>query len=224
MAINNLNLEEQEQVDALKHFWSRFGNAITALLLLILLAVGGWNGYRFWQNRQAAQASAMFDEVERAVASSELELAQRAFGDMKERFASSSYAPQAGLLVARLAVDSGKDEGPALATAALQWVVDHASDEGYRAIAALRLSALLIDAKQYEQAEKLLLTAKADAFVALVNDRLGDVYAFQGKPDLAKAAYLKAFAGMEAASEYRRLIKIKLNAMGVEPPEAVGVS
>ena len=103
-------------------------------------------------------------------------------------------------------------------------MVDHASDEGYRAIAALRLSALLIDAKQYEQAEKLLLTAKADAFVALVQDRLGDVYALQGKTDLAKAAYLKAFAGMEAASEYRRLIKIKLNAMGVEPPEAVGVS
>lgn len=224
MAINNLNLEEQEQVDALKHFWSRFGNAITALLLLILLAVGGWNGYRFWQNRQAAQASAMFDEVERAVAASELELAQRAFNDMKERFPSTSYAPQAGLLVARLAVDAGKDDGPALASSALQWVVDHASDEGYRAIAALRLSALMMDAKQYEAAEKLLQTVQADAFAALVQDRLGDVYVLQSKADQAKAAYLKAFAGMDAASEYRRLIKIKLNAMGVEPPEAVGVS
>lgn len=218
----NLNLEEQDQLDALKHFWSRFGNAISAVLLLVVLALAGWNGYRFWQARQAAQASAMFDEVERAAGASDLVLAQRAFDDMKQRYASTSYAPQAGLLVAKLAIDGGKGDGAAAASAALQWVTDNATDEGYRAVAALRLAALMVEAQQFEQAQKVLETVRAVAFEGLAQDRLGDLYALQNKPAEAKAAYLKAFSALDADSEYRRLIKIKLNALGVEPPAPAG--
>jgi predicted negative regulator of RcsB-dependent stress response len=218
----NLNLEEQDQLDALKHFWSRFGGAISTVLLLVVLLLAGWNGYRYWQARQASQASAMFDEVERAAGASDLVLAQRAFDDMKQRYASTSYAPQAGLLVAKLAIDGGKDDAAATASAALQWVADNASDEGYRAVAALRLSALMLEAKQYEQAQKTLESVRAEAFVGLAQDRLGDLYAVQNKQAEAKAAYLKAFSAMDAASEYRRLIKIKLNALGVEPPAPAG--
>ncbi len=218
----NLNLEEQDQLDALKHFWSRFGNAISAVLLLVVLALAGWNGYRYWQARQAAQASAMFDEVERAAGASDLVLAQRAFDDMKQRYASTSYAPQAGLLVAKLAIDSGKDDAAATATAALKWVADNASDDGYRAVAALRLAALMVEVQQYEQAQKVLASVRADAFVGLAQDRLGDIYVLQHKPAEAKAAYLQAFSAMDADSEYRRLIKIKLNALGVEPPAPAG--
>ncbi len=218
----NLNLEEQDQLDALKHFWSRFGGVISAVLLVVLLALAGWNGYRYWQARQAAQASAMFDEVERAAGTSDLVLAQRAFDDMKQRYATTSYTPQAGLLVAKLAIEGGKDDAPAVASAALQWVADNASDEGYRSVAALRLAALMVDAQRYEDAKKVLEAVRADAFLGLAQDRLGDLYAMQNQQAEAKAAYLKAFSSMEAASEYRRLVKVKLNALGVEPPGAPG--
>lgn len=218
----NLNLEEQDQLDELKHFWSRFGGVISAVLLVVLLALAGWNGYRYWQARQAAQASAMFDEVERAAGTSDLVLAQRAFDDMKQRYATTSYTPQAGLLVAKLAIEGGKDDAPAVASAALQWVADNASDEGYRSVAALRLAALMVDAQRYEDAKKVLESVRADAFLGLAQDRLGDLYAMQNQQAEAKAAYLKAFSSMEAASEYRRLVKVKLNALGVEPPGAPG--
>ena len=218
----NLNLEEQDQLDALKHFWSRVGAAISTALTVVLLSLAAWNGYGYWQGRQAAQAAAMFDEVERAAGAADLVLAQRAFDDMKQRYASTSYAPQAGLLVAKLAIDGGKDDAPAAAIAALQWVVDNASDDGYRAVAALRLSALMMEGKQYDLAQKTLEAVRAEAFVGLAQDRLGDLYALQNKQADAKAAYLKAFSSLDAASEYRRLIKIKLNALGVEPPAPAG--
>jgi len=218
----NLNLEEQDQLDALKHFWSRFGAAISTALTVVLLSLAAWNGYGYWQGRQAAQAAAMFDEVERAAGAADLVLAQRAFDDMKQRYASTSYAPQAGLLVAKLAIDGGKDDASAAAIAALQWVVDNASDDGYRAVAALRLSALMMEAKQYDLAQKTLEAVRAEAFVGLAQDRLGDLYALQNKQADAKAAYLKAFSSLDAASEYRRLIRIKLNALGVEPPAPAG--
>jgi predicted negative regulator of RcsB-dependent stress response len=82
----------------------------------------------------------------------------------------------------------------------------------------------MMEAKQYEQAQKTLEAVRAEAFMGLVQDRLGDLYAVQNKLAEAKAAYLKAFASMDAESEYRRLIKIKLNALGVEPPATAGAA
>src|SRR5690606_7924847 len=44
-----LDLEEQEQLEELKHFWSKWGNAITWFLIAVLGTYAGWNGWQFWQ-------------------------------------------------------------------------------------------------------------------------------------------------------------------------------
>ena len=36
MATQHLDLEEQEQLDQLKHFWNRWGNLITSAVLAVL--------------------------------------------------------------------------------------------------------------------------------------------------------------------------------------------
>ncbi len=64
-----LDLEEQEQLDELKHFWKQYGNPITWVLIVVLAGVASWNGWNYWQRTQAAQASVLFDEVERAIQS-----------------------------------------------------------------------------------------------------------------------------------------------------------
>ena len=58
---NHLDLEEQEQLDQLKHFWKQYGNPITWGLIVVLAAFTGWNVYQYWQRNQASQASAMYD-------------------------------------------------------------------------------------------------------------------------------------------------------------------
>ncbi len=63
-----LDLEEQEQLDQIKHFWKQYGNLITWVLIAALGAYAGWNGYQYWQRSQAAQASALYDELERLAA------------------------------------------------------------------------------------------------------------------------------------------------------------
>lgn len=212
---NQLDLEEQEQLDELKHFWKQYGNAITWVLIVALSAFAAWNGYQQWVRSQAAQAAAMYDEVERVVATGDVAMAERAFGDMKDRFARTSYAQQAGLLLAKLAVEKTK---PEVAKAALTWVSEKSSDDGYSAIAKLRLANLLIDAKAFDAALTLLDGSAPAAFIALFADRKGDVYAMQGKPVDAKSEYQKAFAAFDERSEYRRLVEIKLNALGGQVP------
>jgi hypothetical protein len=59
-----LDLEEQEQIDQLKHFWNTWGTLISSAALVIALGLAGWNGYQFWQNRQAGQAAALLDAVD----------------------------------------------------------------------------------------------------------------------------------------------------------------
>ena len=63
---NPLDLQEQEQLDALKAFWKTYGNLVTWLLILVLGAFAAWNGWNWWQRDQALKAGAMFDELERA--------------------------------------------------------------------------------------------------------------------------------------------------------------
>lgn len=211
---NQLDLEEQEQLDQLKHFWKQYGNLITWALIAVLGTFASWNFYQYWQRSQATQASAMYDEVERVVNSTDTAKIDRAFGDMKERFASTTYAQQAGLLVAKRYYSAGQVDA---AKAALSWVADKSSDPGYQALAKLRLAGLLMETKAYDEALKQLGGSFPASFEALVADRKGDILLLQGKKPQAVAEYEKAFRSFEERTEYRRLVEVKLNSLGVDP-------
>jgi predicted negative regulator of RcsB-dependent stress response len=213
----HLDLEEQEQLDQFKHFWQRYGNAITWLLIVVLAGFAGWNGWQYWQRNQAAQASALFDEVDRAAKAGDATRLERAFGDIRDNYAGTLYAQQAGLLAGKTLHDKGNLDA---AKAALGWVADKASDPGYQAMARLRLAGLHFDAKAYDQALAQLPANMPGEFAALAADRRGDILLAQGKKAEALAEYRKAFAGLESRMEYRRMVEVKLNAMGVDPTAA----
>ncbi|WP_295849520.1 tetratricopeptide repeat protein [uncultured Xylophilus sp.] len=213
----HLDLEEQEQLDQLKHFWERWGTLITAVLLVALLALAGWNGYRWWQRSQAAQASILYDEVDRAAQAGDTARVERAFHDIRDKFGRTTYAQQAGLAAAKALYDKNNADG---AQAALGWVADKGTDPGLQAVARLRLAAIHLDAKRYDDALKQLDGTWPTGFAGLAADRRGDVLAAQGKRDDAIAAYRSAWKDTDAASDYRRLVEVKLNALGVDPTAA----
>jgi predicted negative regulator of RcsB-dependent stress response len=169
----HLDLEEQEQLDQLKHFWNTYGTLITWVVLLVAGAFVAWNGWQYFQRNKAAQAAALYDEVERSTQSGDVERIQRVLGDMKERFAGTAYAQQAGLLAAKTLYEKGKVEE---SRAALGWVAQSAVDPGYQAIAKLRLAAELLDGKSYDEALKQLDGNVPKEFEPLVADRKGDIY------------------------------------------------
>ena len=51
-------------------------------------------------------------------------------------------------------------------------------------------------------------------------DRRGDIYLLQGKRTEARDEFSKAFKGLDERSEYRRLVEVKLNSLGVDPKPA----
>lgn len=209
-----LDLEEQEQLDELKHFWKQYGDLITWMLIAVLGAFAAWNGYQYWQRSQAAQAAVMYDEIERAAQSGDSARIDHALADLKDRFGGTTYASQAGLLAARAYYDKGNLEA---SSSALQWVAEKASEEGYQAVAKLRLAGLLLEKKAYGEALQQVSGFFPKDFAALAADRRGDILAAQGKKAEAKAEYEKAYKELDEHAEYRRLVEFKLNALGADP-------
>jgi predicted negative regulator of RcsB-dependent stress response len=217
-----LDLQEQEQLDELKAFWKQHGNLITWVLVIALGAYAGFSGWNWWQREQAVKASAMYDELDRAVQASDADKAGRVFADLKERYPRTSYAQQAGLLAAKLQYDKGQADA---ARASLAWVAEHAAEDEYRTMARLRLAGVLADAKQYDEALKQLDAAKAgQEFAALIADRRGDILLAHGKKEEAKAAYLAAWKAMDPALDYRQVLDAKLTALGAAPEAPQGAA
>ncbi len=213
---SHLDLEEQEQLDELKHFWKRWGDLITWVLIAVLGGYATWMGWQSYSSKQAAQSAALYDTVERAAMGADMALLDRSVADIKDKFASTTYAQQAALLAARVYQDKNRN---ADAKAQLTRVVDKASDEGYQALARLRLASLLIDDKAYDAARQQLSAKTPEAFAPLMADRLGDLAMLQSQPDQAVQHYKNAWKGFEPNAEYRRLVAVKLAALGADPEE-----
>ncbi len=207
----SLDLQEQEQLDELKHFWSKYGNPITWVLIAALAGYAAYTGWQWWQRTQSSKAAVVFDELEKAVTAKDAVKVERVFNDLKEQFGSSAYAEMGGLAAAKAFYDASK---PSQAEAALKWTADNAKDDEYKSMAKLRLSALLMERKANDEALALLASPASAAFEPLYADRRGDVLLAQDKRAEAKLAYQKALDGLDKKITYREIIELKLNALG----------
>ncbi len=217
MATQHLDLDEQEQLATLKHFWDQYGRIVMAVLTVLALSYAGWIAWNTWQAGLEQKSAVRFDEMNRAVALNDISKIDLVFADMKDQFGATSYTSQAALLDARMNYEKGNVNA---AKAALQWLVDSSAEAAYKDVARLRLGGVLIEAKQYDDAIKLLSADISKPFVALAADRIGDAYSLQNKTEEAKSQYLKAYAGLPATDEYRKMIDVKLARMGVTAKDA----
>lgn len=213
----HLDLEEQEQLDQIKHFWSKYGNAITWVLIAVLGSFAAWNGWNWWQRSQSAKASALHAEIERAAQARDTARLDAALADMQSRFKSTAFAGQATLLAAKARFEAGQADQ---ARAALEWLVSNGKDEAYRSIARLRLAGIDLDAGQFDAALRTLEAPFPAAFDAMAADRRGDALLAKGDAAGAKAQFEKAWTGFSAETEYRRLVEVKLASLGVDKSSA----
>jgi gas vesicle protein len=75
---------------------------------------------------------------------------------------------------------------------------------------------VLFESKSYDPALKALEGDWPAEFAALAADRRGDILLAQNKREEAKAAFQQAYKGIDERLEYRRVVEIKLNALGVD--------
>ncbi|MBU3554432.1 tetratricopeptide repeat protein [Polynucleobacter sp. UB-Piko-W3] len=213
-----LDLEEQEQLDQLKAFWQKYRNLITGVLTAVLFAYAAYSGYGWWRNSQALEASKLYETMVSAIAKGDQAQSFRAADDLQKDFTRTPYAAMSSLIAARIAADTGN---VAKAIDYLRWTAKNASNDGYLALGKLRLVTQLIEQgseKDFAEADQVLKETPIAGFEALWLERRGDWYLVQKKNTEAKKSYEDAWKKLDQAKEFpeeaRRLLKVKLDAVG----------
>jgi predicted negative regulator of RcsB-dependent stress response len=223
------DLEEQEQLAEIKTWWKQYGNLLTNVLTGVALVVIAWQGWNWYQRNQSAQASMVYNLLQKSVLEKDAQRIRTASDQLLDKYSSTSYASLGALTAAKAMIDSGDAKS---AKTQLLWVVEHGKGE-LRDLGRLRLAAVLLDEKEFDQALKQLDGSVGAGFEAIFSDNRGDVYSAQGKKAEALGAYQNALGKLDAADQslksrnlaqqgqsstvYRELLRQKIDALGVSP-------
>jgi predicted negative regulator of RcsB-dependent stress response len=208
--MSTYDLEEQEQLAALKAWWKEHGGGIALAAVLVAAAIAAWNGWVWYQRSQAAQAAALYDTLQKAARANDLKATRETSGSILENYPRTAYAPLAALVSAKVLFQAGDLK---TARAQLQWVVEHAKSDEIRAIASLRLDSVLLDDKEPDAALKVLEANPHPGFEALYAAERGDILMVQNKREEARAAYKTALEKAESGP-LREGLRLKLEALG----------
>jgi predicted negative regulator of RcsB-dependent stress response len=212
MALQNLDLEEQEQLAELKAWWKQYGNLVLLAVIAAALVVAGWNGWRWYQSNQAAQASALYGALAKAVGAGDAKALRDASGALTENYPRTLYASMGALAAARFHFDRNELKS---AKAQLQWVIERSPSEDYREIARLRLAQVLLDEMAHDEALQLLEAKPLDAYAAQVAALRGDLLLAKNQRAEAQEAYRLALekAGNQGGA-FRDSVQLRLDALG----------
>jgi predicted negative regulator of RcsB-dependent stress response len=204
------DLQEQEQLATFKAWWEKYGNFVLTAATLVLLAIAAFNGWRWYDRRETAQAAAEYDRLVIANDAKDAAKVKEIAGTIIEHFGRTIYASLAALQAAKVYHDGGDLNG---AKAQLRWVVDKSGRPELAATARVRLAGVLLDEKAYDEALALLDKDVPASHAVQFADRRGDILLAAGKTDQARAAFKEALDKAGPDHPLRAYIQLKLDAL-----------
>ena len=210
---------EEEQVVALKKWWSENGKSTLAGLAVGLAAVVGWQSWQTWDRSQAELASERYEQLVADASADRHAQALSGAESLTEEFPDSAYASFASLIAARAAVQTGD---PGKARRHLQWVVEHAAFPELVPIARLRLARLMFEAREYDGALAELGRIESAPFHDRVKELQGDIHHARGDSAAARESYETVLADAELSPSTRVRVRMKLDDLGeyTSPPSS----
>lgn len=207
------DLEEQEQLATLKGWWKDNGTIVVAVLAAVAIALAGWQAWRAWHAGQTHHAAALYDALVKAVQAKDAKALRDAGGTLVESFPRTLYASMGALASARFHFEQGDLKN---ARAQLQWVVERSSSEELKDLARLRLAAVMLDERAYDEALALLQAKHSPALDAQYAALTGDIHVAKGQAAEAKAAYRLALEKSDSrgSAAFRASVQLRLDALG----------
>ena len=206
------DLEEQEQLDEFKAWWKKNGKLATSLVLVVLVAYATWQGYHYFQNKKAIEASALYQALVVTDSSKIAEIKLQA-AKLTADYASTPYAGRAAIIAAKASIAANDTKA---AKIQLEWAAKNAKETTSKAIASLQLAGILFEEKKYDSALQLLSSDTDEGFIGLKEDLKGDIHMAQGKKLEAKKSYETALTELDTQGRMQQYTRQKLEALGLE--------
>jgi hypothetical protein len=155
-------VDEEVRREQLKKLWERYGTSVIAACVLIVVAVGGWRGYQWWQAKQAAASGAAFEQAVTLAEAGKHQEAAAAFA----KLASDGTPGYRVLARLREAAELAPNDSKAAIAAYEAIATDNRLGQVIQDLAAVRAGYLLIDSTPYSEMVRRLepLTAPDRAF------------------------------------------------------------
>jgi predicted negative regulator of RcsB-dependent stress response len=204
------DLQEQEQLATFKAWWEKYGNFVLTAATLVLLAIAAFNGWRWYERREAFSAARIHEQMLKALDEKEPAKAREVAGSLIEQHGGTIFAAMAALQVAKLYHESGDLNA---AKAQLRWVIDKSGRAEFAATARVRLAGVLMDEKAYDEALNLVSGDVPASHAVQFADRRGDVLIAMDRVDPARQAYREALDKAGADHPMRAYIQMKLDAL-----------
>jgi len=214
---------EDEQVEALRRWWSENGRSTIVAIVLALGLGFGYQGWKDFRENQADNASDLYQRVLQALSvpalsAEQQQVAMQLAEQLKADYSTTTYAQFAALLLARVAVDRND---LAEAQAQLRWVLGKA-DKGsdIERIAQLRLARVLGAGGEVDQALAILAQGETGPYQASYAVAQGDILLSAGRSDEARDAYTSALSAADASGLDLVAVRQKLQALNPKPARA----
>lgn len=185
---------DNEELGRIKQWWQANGTALVIGVVVGLLAIGAWQGWVWYQDRQASAAADIYAQVEHGVDSDNVnDTVVNVVEQLKNDYAGTPYAASAALDLAGYYVAQEQYDK---ALSQLDWAVNNADEEGVRHIARVRKARLVWTQGNADEALSLLDAEHPPAFDALYAELAGDIHAAQGDREAAYKSYQLALESL----------------------------
>ncbi|NDU86143.1 MAG: tetratricopeptide repeat protein [Ferrovum sp.] len=207
------DLEEQEQIDALKAWWRQYGKWVMTGCMVGIFGFVGIKGWDTYQKRQAEAAGKLLEAVRVAARTGDAPKTLVAARVLQSQYDTSPLAARGALIAAAVSHVRGDDKD---AEGELQWVILHSTEPPMGNLARLRLAGLWADQKKYDAALHLLTDEKTPEFAALTLDLKGDILLAMNRLPEARVAYKQATEKSQPMDALHQLDQTKWEALGGE--------
>ncbi len=155
-------VDEEVRRERLQKLWERYSIHIVALAVLIVVGVGGWRGYQWWEAKKAAAAGAAFEAAATLSDQGKHTEAEAAFAKVAAQ-APSGYRALARL---RAAAELAATDPKQAVKAYDDLAADPSLGQTMQDLAAVRAGMLLVDTASLDEMRRRLdsLTQSGRAF------------------------------------------------------------
>ena len=207
------HLDDEEELENLKRWFRENWVALAAGLAIGFGAIGGWQGWKAYQEKQSLAGSQMYDDLKKALAAGKTDEAAAIADKLQASYSGTPYAGAAALRLAQVRVSARDFDG---ALQRLDWVVDHGDEPGLQQLAKLRKARVLWQQSKPDEALKLLDDGEAGDYASLYAELRGDIAYSKNDRDTARKAYQAALDSAPEAAANRALLQQKLDDLAVD--------